>query len=202
MNKYYLIGLGLVTIIAAYFIFGNKNPEYIKPFSGENIIVFGDSLAAGQGSTTGNDIASLLAEKTRLPVINAGVSGDTTNSALPRLESDVLAKNPRVVIILLGGNDFFQKIPNDKVISNLTTMIDRILQTGSGVILINENKIFGSRPLFEQLAKEKNIPYMEHILGGIIDDKSLMSDTIHPNNAGYEIMAEKIKVVLTDYLAH
>ncbi len=199
-KKYYILGLAIVVLIGGFLIFRKTNPTYIKPSAGQNIIIFGDSLAFSQGSTAENDIASVLEKTTGLTVINAGVSGDTTQTALPRLESDVLAKNPKVVVILLGGNDFFQKIPNDQVMANLTIIIDKILTTGSGAILVNENKIFATRPLFEKLAKQKQIPYIKHILGGIIDDKNLMSDTIHPNDAGYKIMAEKIRLVLEDYL--
>lgn len=199
-NKYFIALAILILITATFFIFGNKKPDYLKPTAGQNIIVFGDSLAFGQGSTAGNDVSSLLAKKTGLSVINAGVNGATTTSALPRLEKDVLSKNPKVVIILLGGNDFFQRIPSDTVMTNLETLVDRILATGSGVILVNENKIFATRPLFKDLAKNKQIPYIEHVLDGIIDDKSLMSDTIHPNDKGYEVMSEKIKEVLLEYL--
>jgi lysophospholipase L1-like esterase len=201
MRKYYfIISIVLVIIIVGYFLFGNKKHNYIKPSAGTNIIVFGDSLAFSQGSTEGNDLASLLKQKTGLPVINAGVSGDTTSSALPRLESDVLFQNPKVVIILLGGNDFFQQVPNDTVISNLRIIIDKILATGSGAILVNENKIFASTSLFEDLASEKKIPFIKDALHGIIGNKELMSDTIHPNSAGYNILADKIKIVLEDYL--
>jgi acyl-CoA thioesterase I len=199
MRKYYLLGASLAIIIGSFFIFQGK-PDYQTPTVGENIIIFGDSLAFGQGSTPGNDRASLLNRKTGLPVINAGVNGDTTVSALPRVEFDVLTKNPKVVIILLGGNDFLQRVPETQTINSIRAIVETIQSKGVGIILVNENKILGTRSEFEDLAKEKNIPYIENALGGIINDNQLMADQIHPNDKGYEILAEKIRPVLVDYL--
>ncbi len=47
-------------------------------------------------------------------VINAGLNGDTIRSALVRLQSDVLKKEPYLVIVELAGNDFLQRISKKK----------------------------------------------------------------------------------------
>src|SRR6185369_16988165 len=73
---------------------------------GANIIAFGDSLTAGYGAGGGEDYPTRLSALIGEPVINAGVSGDTTASALARLDADVLSRDPRIVIVGLGGNDF------------------------------------------------------------------------------------------------
>jgi acyl-CoA thioesterase-1 len=76
-------------------------------------------VTAGTGITvTGIDNKSkawpaVLQNKVNIPVINAGVSGDTTAQGLARVDRDVLSKNPKIVIIVLGGNDNGQRIPVD-----------------------------------------------------------------------------------------
>jgi lysophospholipase L1-like esterase len=73
---------------------------------GANVIAFGDSLTAGYGASAGEDYPTRVAAATGIAIINAGVSGDTTEGALARLDTDVLAHDPRIVIIGLGGNDY------------------------------------------------------------------------------------------------
>jgi acyl-CoA thioesterase-1 len=198
------IALGLTAIIAIVMIVGyfkrDKIVDYPSPTVGTNIIIFGDSLAMGQGSTDGHDLASIIQKDLNTPTINAGVSGDTVPRAYARVSKDVVGQDPKVVIILLGGNDFFQRVPPKETIDNLGSIIDTILPTGAGIILINENRGLGTTSDFKKLAKQKNIPYIENIMGGIMGNRNLMSDEIHPNDAGYEIMAKKIEPVLINYL--
>lgn len=200
MKKYLIIGAVIVGLIIIGFFVFRGTPEYAKPTAGENIIFFGDSLVAGVGAAERHDIVSQLSEITGLDIINAGLSGDTTVSALARIQADVLARKPKVVIVLLGGNDFLQRVPAEETNSAIRGIVERILQTGSGVILINENKNTASVSVFSKLAKEKHIPYIENLLGDVSRDKKLMSDTIHPNSDGYAAMAQKIKPVLENYL--
>jgi lysophospholipase L1-like esterase len=76
---------------------------------GETIICFGDSLTEGVGAGEGEDYPSVLSRQLASPVVNAGRRGDTTADALQRLSDTVLIKNPRLVILLLGGNDFLRQ---------------------------------------------------------------------------------------------
>src|SRR5437763_16370406 len=78
---------------------------------GANVFAFGDSLTAGYGAQAGQDYPSRLSALLGEPVLNAGVSGDTTESALARLDDAVLTRDPRIVIVGLGGNDFLGGVP-------------------------------------------------------------------------------------------
>jgi acyl-CoA thioesterase-1 len=203
MRKYWIwiISIFVIAIaIIGFFAFRGKNQPYTKPTAGENIIFFGDSLVAGVGSDPNQDLPAQLSKLIDQPIINAGISGDTTVGALNRLDADVLNRNPKVVIILLGGNDFLQQVPEQQTEKAIRNIVERILQTGSGVILINENKILGSTGYYSKLASEKHIPYIENLLGEVSHNKNLMSDTIHPNSQGYSILAAKIQPVLENYL--
>ena len=71
---------------------------------GKNIMCFGDSLPFGYGAKAGGDYPTTLASLTKIPVINAGVNGDTTYQALDRFEADVLSKDPCLVIVEFGAN--------------------------------------------------------------------------------------------------
>jgi lysophospholipase L1-like esterase len=48
-------------------------------------------------------------------VLNAGHRGDTTARAMQRVRTSVVDKNPRLVILLLGGNDFYVKYPRARL---------------------------------------------------------------------------------------
>jgi len=195
--------LVLILLAAAGFWYFSK-PDFSmrKPIAGENIIAFGDSLVAGQGADSGNDFVSVLSRKIGQPIINAGRSGDTTERALLRLEEDVLSRDPRVVIILLGGNDFIVRVPPEEVFQNLEKMIEEIQAEGAGVVLVGiRGSIFGSREAdFKRLAREKRAGYVPKILNGIFGNSELMSDYNHPNDEGYKMMADRIEPVLKKML--
>ena len=53
---------------------------------------------------------------------------------------------------------------------------------------------------YEQLADDTGALLVPDILGGIMDNEKLMHDTIHPNAAGYEIMADKFYQAIKTYL--
>ncbi len=83
------------------------------PVGSGNIVAFGDSLTAGVGATAGRDYVSQLEDLLSVTIENEGVSGDTTRDALLRLDNDVIAKSPEVVIVWLGGNDILQRYYED-----------------------------------------------------------------------------------------
>lgn len=207
MAQKFILILWLIGVATAGFIFWRMlaqegKPVNVPPKEG-NIIFFGDSLVEGVGATPGNDLPSQLSRHIGLPVINAGRSGDTTSSALMRLERDVLSQKPRLVIILLGGNDAIQQVPPEELYNNLSNMVEKIQSKGAAILLLGvRGGLFGDpyRSQFERLAKEKKISYIPNVLNGILGNANLMSDPIHPNNKGYAKMAERIAQVLRDIL--
>ncbi len=194
----------ILIIIFAYFYFLNRSAEEKNyPRAGKNIIAFGDSLVEGAGASSGKDFVSLLSKEINAPIINAGQSGDTTAVALVRLDKDVLSQDPRIVIILIGGNDAVRRVPKEEVIKNLGTIIDQIQKKGAAVLLIGiQGGIFRDqyKKLFANLAREKKVFYVPSILEDIFGHPQLMSDSLHPNDQGYEIMAERIESSLREIL--
>jgi len=162
---------------------------------GENIICFGDSISQGTGATPGNDYPSLLSQRLDIPVINAGVNGDTTRDALARVDEDVLQRNPRLVIIEFSGNDFLRNIPREETLHNLDELTRMIQREGAMVVLAEVAAgRFGDAYLegFKRIANKRRALLMPNIMRGIFFNPSLKSDEIHPNDAGYRLMADRI----------
>ena len=103
---------------------------------GSALIAFGDSLTAGYGASSGEDYPSQLAQRVGITVLNTGVSGDTTEMALARLDSDVLTRDPRIVIIGLGGNDFLRQLPISETEANLRSIVRKIQGAGAMVVVL------------------------------------------------------------------
>src|SRR3989338_9885010 len=117
----------LTVLIFLYFMFWFETFSKIAnyPPRGGGIVAFGDSLVFGVGATEGHDFVSLLGGMIGEPIENLGVSGDTTLSGLARLDK-VVEKHPRIVLLLLGGNDYLRKISREETFRNLETIILRL----------------------------------------------------------------------------
>lgn len=165
-----------------------------KPKEQLRIIAVGDSLVAGYGATAGHNFVSLLSRRIGIPITNHGVSGDTSGQVLERI-GEALEGKPDVVILLVGGNDALQKIPKEKTFQNIATIIEAAQGEGSAVVLIGvQGGIIGDKyqDQFDELAEKYQTAYVPDILDGLIGDSRYMSDYIHPNDKGYEKIAEKI----------
>lgn len=172
------------------------------PLKDGPIVAFGDSLVEGVGSTKGNDFVSLLAKKIGEPITNLGVSGDTTEQGLVRIK-DVTDLNPRLVIVLLGGNDFLRKVPRQQTFDNLRGIVEKIQATGAAVILLGvRGGLFtdSADGLYEDLAHETKSAYVSNVLDGLFADSRYMSDAIHPNDVGYSKVADRVYRVVKDLL--
>ena len=190
-----MIKKNFIFILALVFLCGCEAQVADRDPKGGPIVCFGDSLTAGFGADEGRDYPSVLRSKLDLPVINAGVSGDTTADGLRRLERDVLQQDPKIVIITLGGNDFMRGVPREEILRNMGTIIDRIQEHGAMVVWAEERiGLLGDAYIgdFKKLAHQKHVLLIPDVLHGIFFDPRYKSDRIHPNSEGYRIMAERI----------
>ncbi|MCX5694250.1 MAG: GDSL-type esterase/lipase family protein [Candidatus Omnitrophica bacterium] len=170
---------------------------------GANIICFGDSITFGYGANQGEDYPTALGKLVNLPVINAGVDGDTTFEALERLEGDVLDKDPRLVIVEFCGNDFLKKVPRADTVRNLAEIIDRIQAKGAMVALvdISAGVFFREyRREFKKLATQKKAIFVPVLLNKIITNPAMKSDFFHPNARGYQVIAKRIYLAIFEYI--
>jgi len=203
-QKKSFFGLCGVFIFCAFLLVGCAEREIKNLDSrGKNIICFGDSITFGYGASPGEDYPSALAKSLEIPVINAGIDGDTSTEALQRIDSDVLNRNPLLVIIEFGGNDFLRKVPMEITINNIKQMVERIQVKGAMVAIadISAGMFFSEyRKAFQTLAREKQAMFIPHILSGIITTPSMKSDFLHPNANGYKMVSQRIQRVITPYL--
>ena len=172
------------------------------PASGTDIIAFGDSLVAGTGASPGKDFVSLLSQKIGEPIINLGMPGDTTATGLARIH-ELAQYDPKVVLLLLGGNDYLRRTPPEEAFANLSQIIEYIHSTGAIVILLGVRggllrDNFDSE--FEALERQHNTAYVSDVLDGLLGSGEYMADQIHPNDAGHAIIADRIYPVLTKLL--
>lgn len=196
MGKKVLIGIGgaILAGLTWYFFSSGSVIKNVPLRSTGPILFFGDSLVEGVGATAGHDLPALLAKNLGEPVLNYGVAGDTTRQGLARTPAAV-AEHPRLVLILLGGNDFLQKIPRDETFTNLKNIVTAFQSDGAAVMVIGVRSGLvggGADDRYEALAEETESAYVEDALKGIFGDSALMSDTIHPNDRGYEKIADRL----------
>lgn len=202
-----LLILALIAIISyfahSYFTDSNNDWKIInaKP-SGETIVAFGDSLTAGYGVSNTDNYPAQLSRLIDEPVINMGISGETTAQALARINT-VVAKDPKIVLITLGANDLKKKIPAQKAFSNLKKIVDIFHQHGALVVILGIDIPYFSNDYADdyiKFAKEYGCLLVPNILNGLFGHSDLMVDTVHPNAKGYKIIANEIYPIIEEYL--
>ncbi|MCF6290434.1 MAG: GDSL-type esterase/lipase family protein [Desulfobacterales bacterium] len=195
----------LLSAVGIYKLFSAGSGTEIRNArpAGRVIVCFGDSLTHGTGAPEGRDYPGQLAKLINRPVINAGIPGDTTATALARLERDVLTRKPGIVLITLGGNDLKNGALRGATFARLKKIVTAIQDQG-GLVVVGGIRIpfldrgYGSG--YRELAREVGAVLVPDVLDGIINNPKLMSDRIHPNGDGYAIMARRFAEALQPFL--
>ncbi|GAA3979154.1 arylesterase [Mucilaginibacter dorajii] len=175
----------------------------------QNILFFGDSLTAGYGlrDHRSESFPALIQQKIDalgLPYhcINGGLSGDTTSGGLMRL--DYWLNRPLHVFVLeLGVNDIIRGISPQSTFQNLQAIIDRVKLKYPGIKMLMMGMeipafIPGAfaanfKAIFRKLADVNQIACVPFYLDGVAGKSHLnLADMLHPNAAGYRVMADKI----------
>jgi lysophospholipase L1-like esterase len=194
------------------------NARLAAPAPGEaRVVFFGDSIT----DSWGRDAGEFFPGK---PYVNRGISGQTTPQMLVRFSQDVVALKPRAVVILAGTNDIAGNTgpATPKMIEdNLAAMAAIARQNGIQIVFasILPAKNYPWRPevrpvdTIRQLnawvkaycAREK-LTYLDYYSamagadGGMRAE--LSSDGVHPNAAGYAVMAPLAQKAIEQALAH
>ncbi|WP_353369214.1 arylesterase [Aliiglaciecola sp. NS0011-25] len=182
------------------------DPQSVK------ILILGDSLSAAYGLTQEQGWVSLLQnawQNQGINVVNAAISGETTDGALARLPRLLDQHSPTHLYIELGGNDGLQGHPVKKMQANIQQMIDIAQQQGLSVILQQMqiptnygrryNQMFTG--MFTELSVENEIPLIPFFLQEIALDKSLMQkDGIHPNLQAQPMIANFMQQQLEQWI--
>jgi len=204
VRRYLTLLAAALLVLAGLWSYCGRTPAIRNPQPASRLIVcFGDSLTYGTGGERAESYPARLAALTGRPVINAGVPGDTTGAALGRLERDVLSRRPGYVLLTLGGNDLRQRVPTSQIEANLRRIVQQCQAAGALVVIGGISVPFWGSELSEvyaRVASEEGSVLIADVYAGIWGHSDLMSDEVHPNAAGYRIMAESFGKAIKAYL--
>lgn len=160
------------------------------------VLIVGDSLSSGYGLAPGRGWVDLLDARLqqRAPdwrVVNASITGDTTQNGLLRLQPALERHRPQGVLIELGGNDALRGAPPAVIRQNLQTMIRQAKAAGAWVALLeapvlpNYGKTYADAvaALYVELAREEKIVRVPCFVCGVgVKEEMMQADGIHPND--------------------
>jgi acyl-CoA thioesterase-1 len=174
------------------------------------LLILGDSLSAAYGLKQEQGWVSLLQDAWQnkdIIIINAAISGETTDGALARLPRLLKQHSPTHIFVELGGNDGLQGHPVSKIRNNLEKII-QLSQVSKVKVILQQMQIptnYGKRYTqmftgsYAQLAEQYDLIMLPFFLENIALDKSLMQrDGIHPTAEAQIIIAKDMQQRLGD----
>ncbi|WP_286240460.1 arylesterase [Neptuniibacter halophilus] len=176
------------------------------PVQAGSLIVLGDSLSAAYQMDKEQGWVSLLDEKMRaegytLPVVNASVSGDTTQNGIARLKKLLQQTDAEIVIIELGGNDGLRGTPPMAIRRNLNRLIDMAEDAGARVLLLgiqlpaNYGAAYTDkfREIYPQVAEDKEVALVPFFMQQVaLAPERMQDDGIHPSAEGQPYLLETV----------
>ena len=200
LSRFFCSGVQLLSLISMILI----STQAIA--SAPRIILFGDSLTAGPGVAAQDTLSAQLSERLKksgytTEVVNAGVSGDTTETGLARLDYTLEGGSVDLAVIELGANDMLRGLDPLKARTNLEKIITAFQAKNARILLVTmvagENwgqtykKVFDS--IYPELAKKFGVPLVPFIMQDIWGDpRLLIGDGLHPNAQGIAKMVDRI----------
>ena len=189
----------------------NKNGE-IERLENDytNYLFLGDSIT---------DFYDLEKYYEGLPVVNSGISGNTTEDILNDMKGRVYDYNPSKVFLLIGTNDLIHDISVDDIVSNIEKIIDEINSNKpqtqiyvESVYPVNDNldedmvdvrnndDIMEINEEIKKYCDDNGYTYI-NMYDKLLDDdgnfnEEYTDDGLHPNSKGYEVITEEIKKYL------
>ncbi|MCH9672380.1 MAG: arylesterase [Gammaproteobacteria bacterium] len=178
---------------------GSGEPGIEPLASGATVLAFGDSLTFGTGAKPEESYPVVLTALTGLTVVNAGVPGEVSVDGLRRLQATLERESPKLVVLCHGGNDILRRLDVKATEQNLRAMVAQIRDYGASVVMLGvpaPSLLLGAAPFYEQVAEDLGVPYDGDIIGELLRDNRLKSDTVHPNAQGYDLLAQAVVSLL------
>lgn len=178
---------------------------YVSVGQASTVLVMGDSLSAAYQLPVEKGWVHLLEtnikqQDNNVDIINASISGETTQGGVSRLMS-LLETKPTLVILELGANDALRGYPLKTTKKNLIKMIKDSKGAGAKVLLIG-NQIppnYGRRyanafyTLYQDIAQQEEVSLVPFMLDNVALDQDLMlKDGLHPNAQGQTVVLQNI----------
>jgi acyl-CoA thioesterase-1 len=142
-------------------------------------------------------------------VINASISGETTEGGAARISRALDSFEPGLIILELGGNDGLRGFPASRMRSNLDKIINASKASGAAVVLLGirippnygQRYIEEFESVYRQLAAENDIPWIEFFMEGVaLDDELMQGDGIHPNAAAQPVLLDNAWPIIVQAL--
>ncbi|MEZ2338684.1 SGNH/GDSL hydrolase family protein [Mucilaginibacter sp. RCC_168] len=182
-----------------------ENKQIGDPKPGENRVVFLGSSIFERWKTT---VPEFFKDK---PYLDRGISGQISGQLLIRFRQDVINLKPKAVIILAGSNDIasnYGHLTNEYIMNNIRSMVELAKLHHIKVILCAylpvfdypwrkgiepAGKIIALNKLIKTYAAENNLTLLDYFTP-FVDERNgqkpgLTTDGVHPNAAGYQVMA-------------
>ena len=206
-NNFHKFLIVCAFIVGSCFIAVTSHARELK------LLAFGDSLIAGYGLPKKDGFSDQLEAVfneagTRLKVINAGVSGDTSAGGLSRIDW-ALGANPDAILLELGANDSLRGIDPAITKMNLQKLLTKLEKTGMPILFAgmvappNMGKEYGLEfeRVYLELAETNDVIFYPFFLEGVAGVPELnQEDGIHPNKEGVSKIVKKIAPFVTDLL--
>jgi len=171
-----------------------------------SLLIVGDSLSSGYGLAAGQNWVDLLDARMKKAaplwrVVNASVSGDTTQNGLQRLAPALSRQRPQGVLIELGGNDALRGTPPQVIRQNLQAMVRQAKAAGAWVVLLdapvlpNYGKPYADAlaKLYGDVARAEKIVHVPCFVCGVgITPGMMQADGIHPNEKAQARMLDAV----------
>ncbi len=192
----------------------DENARLKPPAPAEKrVVFFGDSIT---------DIWPLPEYFSGKPYINRGIGGQTTSQMLVRFRQDVIALQPKVVVILAGTNDIAGNTGptrDEDIEANYTSLAELAKASGIAVVFSSvlpvHNYTPRSQDFFAQRPPERIVElnrwlkaysaahgcvYLDYF-SAMVDShgllrKELADDGLHPNHAGFALMAPMVEAAI------
>ncbi|MCD8513005.1 MAG: arylesterase [Nitrincola sp.] len=168
------------------------------------LLVFGDSLSAAYGIQPEQGWVALMEQRLdaeEYTLINASVSGETTDGGLTRLPALLERHQPDLVLLQLGANDALRGLPIARIRDNLNALVTTIQSSGAEVIIIGIRIPPNYGPqyteaffnLYAEVADRFELVRVPFLLENVALDWNLMqSDGLHPNADAQPIILDNV----------
>lgn len=171
-----------------------------------SLVVLGDSLSAAYKMKPEQGWVQLLENRLRREgysheVINASVSGDTTQNGIARLKLLLQQVDAQIVIIELGGNDGLRGTPPFAIQRNLQRLIDMSEDAGASVLLLGIQLPTNYGPAYTQkfsalypdIAEDRGVAFVPFFMGQVaLAPERMQADGIHPSIAGQPFLLDTV----------
>ena len=176
-----------------------------EPPPRSKVVALGDSITAGLGVYQVDAYPAQLqqmidAEGYNVELVNAGESGDTSATALRRVDF-VLDPSVKILIVAVGGNDALRGISPNATHDNVLAIVKKAQGKGVDVLLtgmqappnLGEDYTSAFRAVFSNVARESSATFLPFLLEGVAGNPTLnQDDGIHPTAEGHKIIAAEI----------